>query len=88
MVKVFMGLWEIKKAPKPGAYIGDPGGVRTHNLQNRNLIFYPVELRDQYFAKVLGFCQEYKCLNPTKGTLNFYPYFCCFLCNFYIFLPE
>ncbi len=26
---------------------GDPGGTRTHNHQNRNLAFYPIELRDQ-----------------------------------------
>ena len=24
----------------------DPDGTRTHNLQNRNLAFYPIELRD------------------------------------------
>ena len=24
----------------------DPGGTRTHNHQNRNLAFYPIELRD------------------------------------------
>ena len=27
--------------------IGDPGRVRTCNRQSRNLIFYPVELRDR-----------------------------------------
>lgn len=27
--------------------LSDPGGSRTHNQQNRNLSFYPVELRDQ-----------------------------------------
>ncbi|GEM_PF-6588817 len=26
--------------------LSDPGGTRTHNLQNRNLTFYPIELRD------------------------------------------
>jgi hypothetical protein len=25
--------------------IGTPGGTRTHNLQGRNLLLYPVELR-------------------------------------------
>jgi len=28
---------------------GAPGGIRTHNQQNRNLSFYPIELRVQYF---------------------------------------
>ena len=25
----------------------DPGGIQTHDLQNRNLTFYSAELRDQ-----------------------------------------
>ena len=29
----------------------DPGGIRTHNLQNRNLLFYPIELRSQSCKK-------------------------------------
>jgi hypothetical protein len=27
-------------------YIGDPGEIRTHDLQIRNLSLYPAELRD------------------------------------------
>lgn len=30
-----------------GYYFCGPGGIRTHNQQNRNLSFYPVELRNQ-----------------------------------------
>ena len=32
--------------------ISDPGGTRTHNHQNRNLAFYPIELRDQKGKRV------------------------------------
>lgn len=28
-----------------GYYFCGPGGIRTHNQQNRNLSFYPIELR-------------------------------------------
>ena len=31
---------------------GDPGGTRTHNHQNRNLAFYPIELRDHEGMRV------------------------------------
>ncbi len=31
----------------------DSGRIRTLNRQSRNLIFYPVELRSQYFANIL-----------------------------------
>jgi hypothetical protein len=37
---------------------GDPEGTRTLNPQNRNLILYPIELRDQ---EMLNF--EYRILN-------------------------
>jgi hypothetical protein len=29
------------------AFVSDPEGTRTPNFQNRNLTFYPIELRDQ-----------------------------------------
>ena len=29
----------------------DPGGIQTHDLQNRNLTFYSAELRDQNLRK-------------------------------------
>jgi hypothetical protein len=38
--------------------ISDPGGTRTPNRQNRNLLFYPIELRSQKAANlvnILGF---------------------------------
>ena len=28
--------------------VGDLGGIQTHDLQNRNLIFYSAELRGRY----------------------------------------
>ena len=31
-----------------GYYFCGPGGIRTHNQQNRNLSFYPVELRNLF----------------------------------------
>ena len=31
-------------------FIRDREGIRTPNPQSRNLIFYPVELRSQYFS--------------------------------------
>ncbi len=34
----------------------DSGGTRTPNLQNRNLLFYPIELRSQQVSKVNNFC--------------------------------
>ena len=35
---------------------GAPGGIRTHNQQNRNLSFYPIELRVQCFYLVFNIC--------------------------------
>ena len=35
----------IKKALVEG-FFRDPGATRTRNRQNRNLVFYPIELRD------------------------------------------
>ncbi len=32
---------------KTTLYICDPGGILTHDLQNRNLTFYTAELRSQ-----------------------------------------
>jgi hypothetical protein len=29
---------------------GDPGGILTHDLQNRNLTLYTAELRGRYFG--------------------------------------
>ena len=56
-------LVTMRRAPVPGWYpasidtppsgvvspvfIGDPGAIRTHDLQIRNLSLYPAELRDQ-----------------------------------------
>lgn len=40
----------MKKAAnrKEDRFVGDPGGIRTPNQQNRNLSFYPIELRGRY----------------------------------------
>jgi hypothetical protein len=32
--------------------IGDPGGIQTPDLQNRNLTFYSAELRGRYYVNV------------------------------------
>ncbi len=47
-----------KNLPMGGFLLCDPGGIQTHDLQNRNLTFYSAELRDQklfylYFLKIL-----------------------------------
>lgn len=51
-------------------FFSDRGGVRTPNPQSRNLIFYPVELRDQ---DILNF-QFFETPNSTFkiGIWNFY----------------
>jgi hypothetical protein len=37
----------------------DPGGIQTHDLQNRNLTFYSAELRGRYFITFLiGFAAK------------------------------
>ena len=41
---------------KPGInseLLCDPGGIQTHDLQNRNLTFYSAELRDQLELKFI-----------------------------------
>ena len=43
----------IKKYQKDG----DPGGIQTHDLQNRNLTLYSAKLRDQLAAKLANNCQ-------------------------------
>lgn len=39
-------------------FISEPGGIRTPNQQNRNLSFYPVELRVQLFFQIINFCYK------------------------------
>ncbi len=39
------------------SFISDPGRTQTCNPQSRNLIFYSIELRSQYF-----FLINYKCV--------------------------
>gem|GEM_PF-5333260 len=34
-------------------FISDSEGIRTPNQQNRNLPFYPIELRSQSLAKII-----------------------------------
>lgn len=38
----------------PGMETGDPGGIQTHDLQNRNLTLYSAKLRNHSAAKVLN----------------------------------
>gem|GEM_PF-6460591 len=39
---------------------GDPGGIQTHDLQNRNLTFYSAELRGQLRRKGRAFSRKGK----------------------------
>lgn len=41
-----------EKSALADALFSDPGGIRTPNQQNRNLSFYPVELRGRWGAKI------------------------------------
>ena len=45
----------------------DPGGIRTPNQQNRNLSFYPVELRSQSGCKISKFRFRIKTCSVLNG---------------------
>ena len=51
---------------------GDPGGIQTHDFQNRNLTFYSAELRGRFeAAKVQNFCLD--CVPCSKrSTIHWY----------------
>ena len=55
-----------KNLPMGGFLLCDPGGIQTHDLQNRNLTFYSAELRDQKLFYTL-------CLNNTHYDVLFSP---------------
>ncbi len=64
-----MGLAKVLSEPhknEKGASLslrplnGDPGGIQTHDLQNRNLTFYSAELRGQLRRKGRAFSRKGK----------------------------
>ena len=39
------------------SYKSDPGGIQTHDLQNRNLTLYSAKLRDQTVANIQNYSE-------------------------------